>query len=75
MTNKAKVGHKHFSTGDRVVQSKSPQFFSPVCEGFPWEVIEDTGGDMVTVRYVGFDGDKDEGTTLMAAKYLVKWDW
>lgn len=73
--SKTKIGHRHFRAGDRVVQSRSLQFFSPVCKGFPWEVIKDTIGEVVTVRYVGFHGDKDEGTAQMDTKYLVKWDW
>ena len=62
MTKEVKIGHRNLKPGDRVVQSKSLQFFYPNCEGFPWEVVKTwQGGRMACLKYVGLDGTEDKG--------------
>ena len=62
MTNEVKIGHRNLKPGDRVVQSKSLQFFYPNVEGFPWEVVKAwQGGRMACLKHVGQDGTEDNG--------------
>jgi len=74
MTKKIKIGNRNLKPGDRVVQSRSLQFFSPIGKGFPWEVVETYyGGETAKLRYVGTCGTLDEGfANAVSTQYLVK---
>ena len=74
MTHQVKIGNRNLKPGDRVVQSRSLQFFSPLGEGFPWEVVKTwDAGEMAQLRYVGACGTLDEGfANAVLTKYLVK---
>ena len=79
MTKKkeTQIGSRYFKPGDRVVQSRSIHCFHPVCEGFPWEVVETWSfGEMAKLKHVGVDGTENNGyANAVLTKYLVREDW
>ena len=76
MTEKKEVqiGYTNLKPGDRVVQSHSLQYFRPLGEGFPWEVVNTWDcGRMAKLRYVGKCGTLDKGyANAVLTSYLVK---
>ena len=68
------IGSRYFKPGDRVVQSRSIHCFHPVCEGFPWEVVETWSfGEMAKLKHVGQDGTENNGyANAVLTKYLVR---